>query len=183
MNDKRQRKIAFMGTSSVGKTTTLEVAKKKFPNAVFVEEAARDFFANNIISDRFSAETQGKIQAMVLKNEKAAHESGARVIFCDRSVLDAVVYTREHGDPEGAEELFRRVQFWLPTYYLFLLLDPADIPYQQDEIRQESEEKRNAFHNVFVEFFEEKGISYELLSGTIEQRMKKIEDITKAIDY
>lgn len=180
MSAERQRKIAFMGTSSVGKTTTLEAARERFPDVAFVGEAARDFFARNTVPDRFSAETQGKIQAMALENEKTAHESGARVIFCDRSVLDAVVYTREHGDPEGAEELFRRVQFWLPTYDRFLLLDPADIPYEQDDIRTESEEKRNSFHRVFVEFFEEKGIPYEILSGTIEERMKRIEEIVSS---
>lgn len=177
MNAERQRKIAFMGTSSVGKTTILEAARERFLDAAFVEEASRDFFANNAVSDRFSAETQGKIQAMALENEKAAHESGATIIFCDRSVLDAVVYTREHGDPEGAEELFRRVQSWLPTYDRFLLLDPVDIPYEQDEIRTESEEKRNSFHKVFTEFFEEKGIPYELLSGTVKERLKRIEEI------
>lgn len=177
MNTGKERKIVFMGTSSVGKTTTLEEARKRFPDAAFAEEAARDFFANNTVSDRFSAETQGRIQAMALENEKAAHESGAGIIFCDRSVLDAVVYTREHGDLEGAEDLFRRVQFWLSTYDRFLLLDPLDIPYQQDGIRTESEEKRNSFHKVFIEFFEEKGIPYEILSGTIEERMKRIEEI------
>lgn len=175
-----QKKIAFMGTSSVGKTTTLEAARKRFPNAYFVTEAARDFFAENrSITDRFSKDTQGKIQAMALEREGKAHESGSRVIFCDRSVLDAVVYTRENGDPEGAEELFARIKLWLPTYRKFLLLDPKDVPYAEDEIRTESEEKRNSFHRIFIEFFEAKGIPYEILSGTLEQRLKRIEEIVE----
>ncbi len=175
-----QKKIAFMGTSSIGKTTTLEAARKSFPDAYFVTEAARDFFADNrSIVDRFSKDIQGKIQAMVLEREKQAHESGSRVIFCDRSVLDAVVYTRENGDPEGAEELFARVKLWLPTYHRFLLLDPADVPYSQDEIRTESEEKRSSFHKVFIEFFEGKGIPYEILSGTLEERLRRVKEIVE----
>lgn len=175
-----QKKIAFMGTSSVGKTTMLEAARKRFPNAHFVTEAARDFFIENVnIVDRFSKDTQGRIQAIALEREKEAHQSGSRVIFCDRSVLDAVVYTRENGDSEGAEELFARIKLWLPTYHKFLLLDPKDVPYAQDEIRTESEEKRNSFHRVFIEFFEAKEIPYEILSGTLEQRFMRVKEIVE----
>lgn len=175
------KKLAFVGTSCVGKTTILDYFRKSSvgnPNMVFVEEAARIFFTQNPqIKDRFSADTQGKVQALALKNEQDAHQSGARIILCDRSVIDAVVYVISQGDRKRAGELLKKVEFWLPTYHRFLLLDPSDIPYQTDNIRQETAETRQKFHDSFLTFFEETGMPYELLSGTEEVRIKRVTKI------
>lgn len=106
---KQPRKVAFIGTSCIGKTTLFEHYKQRFagnPQVAFVEEAARVFFqANPDVDDRFSAETQGRVQALALQNEQEAHASGARVVLCDRSVLDAVAYVSAYGDPDGSERL------------------------------------------------------------------------------
>src|SRR3989344_6289984 len=157
-------KIAFVGTSCIGKTTLLEHYRQQFignHNVAFVEEAARIFFQNNPhISDRFSADTQGRVQSLALENENVAHVTGAEIILCDRSVIDAVAYVRAHGDAEGANKLLEKVRFWLPTYHNFLLLDPTDVPYETDEVRKEDEQKRQKFHNAFIQFFEETQIPY-----------------------
>lgn len=174
-------KIAFVGTSCTGKTAIIETYRRRFknnPKVAFVEEAARIYFQNNPhVIDRFSVDAQGKVQALALSNEQSAHATGARVILCDRSVIDAVAYVKAQGNKEGSEELLQKVEFWLPTYYKLLLLDPADISYSRDEVRQENESKRWQFHETFIELFEEKQISYELLSGVIEERTARIDQI------
>lgn len=172
------KKIAFVGTSCIGKTALLEIFSQQqteVANIAIIPEAARDFFLSNVVEDRFSADTQGKIQALALQREQKAHDSGADIILCDRSVIDAVVYTEAHGDPKGAIALLERVEFWLPTYNSFLLLDPADIPYQRDDVRTEDALKRQQFHEAFLAFFEKTGIPYQLLSGTLDERVGKIE--------
>ncbi len=174
-------KVAFVGTSCVGKTTLLEEFGRRLtdnPGAMIVPEAARIFFtANPNITARFGKEAQGQVQSLALQQEQDAHNIGARVILCDRSVIDAVVYVRAHGDKEGAAELLDRVSFWLPTYNKFLLLDPADVPYKTDEVRQEDEQVRQGFHNAYLEFFEESKIPYELLSGNLEERIARVDQI------
>lgn len=170
-------KIALVGTSCIGKTTLIDHYRND-QNVVIVEEAARIFFTQNPhIEDRFSVDAQGQVQALALRNEQDAHQSGASVILCDRSVIDAVVYVRSQGDTKGSEELLKRVEFWLPTYHKFLLLDPADVPYETDDVRQEREEVRQGFHSAFLEFFQDAGIPYELLSGTIEKRITRVNQI------
>lgn len=175
------KKIAFVGTSSVGKTSLLWEYKKRMgknPSIAFVHEAARDFFKDNpTVKKRFAKDAQGKIQSLMLKREKKAHGSGAKIIICDRSVIDAVVYVRSTGDIEGARELLEKVRFWLPTYHKFFLLDPVDVIYEKDNVRQEDEGVRQAFHKAFLDFFQEYRIPYELLSGTIEERITKVDKI------
>lgn len=177
----RARKIAFVGTSRTGKTAIFEHYQQKFnghSKVAFVEEAARRYFRDNThIVDRFAKEPQGEIQQLALGAEQKAHASGAEIIICDRSVIDAVAYVRANGDREGSEELLEKVAFWLPTYHKFLLLDPSGVPYETDEIRKEDEETRQQFHTAFMELFEEKQILYELVSGTLEERIRRIDDI------
>jgi nicotinamide riboside kinase len=179
-------KIAFVGTSCIGKTALLEVFSQRraeTPTIAIIPEAARDFFLATTVEDRFSADTQGRIQALALQREQEAHSNGADIILCDRSVIDAVVYTEAHGDPEGAVALLERVEFWLPTYNSFLLLDPADIPYQTDDVRTESAAKRQEFHEAFLVFFKKTGIPYQLLSGTIDERVATIEALLNTRPY
>jgi nicotinamide riboside kinase len=175
------KKIALIGTSSVGKTETFESYRNRFgndPRVTFVEEAARRYFKDHPeIVDRFAKEPQGEIQKLALSDEQEAHGSDAKIIFCDRSVIDAVAYVRAHGNKNGSEELFERVAFWLPTYDKFLLLDPSDVPFVNDEERKEKEEERNNIHSAFLELFSEKQIPYELLSGTREERYRRIDEI------
>ena len=183
MIERDVRKIAFVGTSSVGKTELINQLRSKHsddPRFAFAPEAARIFFtAHSEISqeERFSAKVQGQVQDLQLDLEKEAHDSGATTIFCDRSVLDAIVYTRANEEIPESEDLYIKVASWIYTYTKVFLLDPTDIIYETDDIRQENEATRQKNHDAFVTFFEEKQIPYELLSGTVEQRITRIEGI------
>lgn len=177
------KKVAFVGTSCIGKTTLIEELQKTYGNdntIAYVPEAARVFFTQNILpeEERFTAGTQGQVQDLALLNEQQAHaHPEVRVILCDRSVIDAVVYTKAHGDEEGSESLLRKVEYWLPTYNKFLLLDPTDIPYQTDDVRKEDASTRERFHQAFLDFFSEQNLPFEILSGTPEKRIQRVKEI------
>lgn len=176
-------KFAYVGTTCTGKTTLLERSSwLNGGDVLLVTEAAREYFsARPNVTDRFSVETQGEIQALIRAKEQRAHTRAQRLghavaLICDRSVLDAPAYVHSQGDKRGAAELLDRVQLWTPTYTTIFLLDPADVPYEVDDIRNETEETRRFFHEAFVDFFGENGIPYELLSGTVEERLATVGD-------
>lgn len=178
--NKETIKLAFIGTSCIGKTTLLNELRRLErgkPDVAFVSEAARQYFSENPTADRSSEVTQEQIQALVIEMEQVAHSSGARIIFCDRSAIDAVAYLKSSGNEEGVVRLLSRIVDHLSTYRRLLLLDPLDIPFAQDEVRSESEEERNGFHRAFLVLFEEQGVAYELLSGTLEERIQKVYEI------
>lgn len=171
------RKIALVGTSRIGKTPILEAFAKRNLSIAIVPEAARDFFEAHPeieIKDRFQKSAQERIQYVAFRREQDSLREKPQIILCDRSVLDAVVYVRATGDREGSEELLGRVRFWLPTYDKFLLFDPAGVPYEKDEIRQEEIEMREKFHEAFLDFFQETGIPFELISGSLEDRINHV---------
>lgn len=176
-------KIAFVGTSCVGKTSLYDHYKQKYKQdsrVAFVKEAAREYFTKNPeipIDQRFSVIPQSEVQQLVLQMEQIAHNSGVEVIICDRSVLDAVAYVCGHGDKEGSKMLLEKVRLWLPTYHRVFLLDPADIPYQTDNIRKETPDVRERNHQVFLEVLMEANVAYELLSGTQSERIQRVDEI------
>lgn len=172
-------KIAFVGTAGTGKTTLIDRLRNEYTDdtrVLFVEEAARKFFAENQLGDdqRRNEDIQSKILAMILQLEQAAHEKDPEVIFCDRSVLDAVVYVLSEGDVDAAEAMYDELKEWVKTYTKIYVLDPDDVAHETDEIRLEDAQVRQKVHEVYVRFLRSKGIQYEILSGTIEERVETV---------
>lgn len=173
-------KMAFVGTSCVGKSTLLEACREQLgPQTVIVEEAARELFtAHPEITERFAVEAQEQVQDLALQKEVTAHKRaeglGRAVILCDRSVLDAPVYVYSQGDELGAEKLLDKVRLWLPSYNKIWLLDPTDVPYTTDAIRDEDESTRQLFHDAFLDFFTRHKIPFDLLSGSVGARISQV---------
>lgn len=179
---KKKIKLAFTGTCCSGKTTLLnEVANRHRSDTYFIPEAARYYFHLNPDVNRRSLEVQGNIQIIQQRFEEEAIASGEKILIGDRSVLDAPVYMYHYNDKKGAEGLLNRVRLWLPTYTEIFLLDPEGIPYQQDEIRTESEQERLQIHQAYLEFFNLFNIKYKLLNGSVDQRLAGVEETMSMI--
>lgn len=175
-----QKKIALIGTSCVGKTSILEILKEKFPEHVFINEAAREYFRSKRLSNRFSFSDQKNIQDLVIEKEKIM-EGDMRI--CDRSVICPIIYTITAGDVKGGNLLHSRIKSWIKTYTEFLLLDPLGIPFENDEIRNEDIGFRMKVHNEYVAFLKKNNIQYTLINGSWKERVEKIETIIKLNTY
>lgn len=178
-------KIALVGTSCVGKTSIIESLREKYTNdsrVEFVEEGARAFFAANPhIEDRGSWEAQSGIRNWVLSNEQTAHAKDPYVIICDRSVIDSAVYMQAHGNQAGSQKLLKLINDWIETYDLIILLDPTEVPYQTDDIRIEGPEFRSYVHEIFIKFFKNNNINYQIVSGSLEDRIEQIEKLFSVV--
>lgn len=174
-------KIAFVGTLSSGKSTLWEKLRGLYssePSIIFVPEAARELFKQNPdIPEhvRHSFEIQERIQGMVLELEQRAHSCNPKVLICDRSVLDSCVYTRHFGNREGSWRLLERVNPWISTYSKLFLLNPKNAPFIQDAERREDEITRSKIHLEYLNFFADHNIPYELLSGSLEERITRVD--------
>lgn len=181
--DRKPDMFPIVGTTSSGKSTITEIYSQRFqgyPQVEVLEEGARIFFETNpVIADSpvHIYPVQERIQNFVLAREQAAVASGADLIISDRSVIDPVVLTQFYGDAAGADGLLDNVKYWLPSYDTFLLLDPTDVPYEEDKFRQETPEERLAIHTAFENFLGENNLPYKVISGSLEERVGKIDQI------
>lgn len=174
------KKFALVGTSCVGKTTLLNKLKRTLPKhfgdkeIIFIDEAARVYFTQVQTTEPFQFIHQKGIQDLAIKLEKEAHEKAPDIIISDRSVLDAMVYVASFADTTGKKALQQNAESWIATYTHFFLLDPKGVPYYTDEVRKESENQRQTFHETFVREFESLQIPYTLISGSLQNRLMTI---------
>lgn len=175
------KKFAFIGAASVGKTTIIDIYKKRFsrnPQIIVLEEGAQIFFQDNpdIINEGIHVvSVQEQLQDFVLERERAAYQPKTKLIISDRSVIDPVVYTRIYQTAEEADRLFNHVAHWLPTYTKFFLLDPTGVPQDPGQFRKETSKARLAVHDAFREFFVDNNLPFEMVSGSLQERLKKID--------
>lgn len=179
--------IALAGASCTGKTTIFEQLKKDSagdPTVAFVEEAGRLFFAENNHLDlktRFSKETQRKIQVLAQKLLVEAINRQPRLVICDRTVMDPVVFTRINTGDRG-DDLFENSKQYVSRYDKIFLLSPQGIPFMNDNERHEGADMRDRLHKGFIEFFTEYDIPFTLVTGNREQRMRLVKtEIDKII--
>jgi nicotinamide riboside kinase len=180
-------KVAFVGTSCIGKTTLLNQCQKLSGNIITIDEPDREWFtAHPDVTDRFGIDAQGAILQFAIDHEVQAdmraqsmHADEPVIIFCDRSLLDPSAYLYGLGNADDAETLFTIAAPFIASYDKIFLLDPDDVPYQMDEIRTEDEATRQKFHQGFIDFFALHNIAYELLSGTAGIRLQRVSDFIR----
>jgi nicotinamide riboside kinase len=177
-------KIVLIGTLSVGKTSVFNILKRKYnnnKNFAFVREAARDFINKYKLKDRSSIKIQKEIQDLIWNREKSAYKTNAKIIICDRSVIDPVVYSRFYGKLKESKILFKRIEQWLKSYSntKFLLFDILNWRFAPDKTRFENEEKRIKIHKEYVRFLNENKLPFILITGSLKQRVEQTNKIIK----
>lgn len=176
----KTEKFAFIGAQSVGKTTMTEIFRRRFsgnPGIAVLDEGAFLFFQSHPeVTDR-SVQVQERIQNLVLERERAAYQPGIKVIISDRSVIDPIVYTQRWDTKENADRLLQNVKDWLPTYTLFILLDPTNVPSDTDSDRVETPFDRLAIHQAFKDFCAKHNLPLVEVSGSLQERANKVDRI------
>lgn len=169
-------KIVLFGPESTGKTTISKKLAKHY-NSIWVREYAREYLQNKWNNERKTCERSDQLPIaygqMQLENDLA--KKADRVLICDTDLLETAVYFENYYDKDIDPALKKAA---LQNKYNLYLLTYIDTPWEQDDIRENPDSRREMF-NTFEKTLKKYNLPYVLLKGDLTIRLKAA---TKAID-
>ena len=163
--------ISISGVSCTGKDTILnELQKQGYPVITpSASNMASGFkFPTMEAKDRYIFDV-GHRQ---LVEAQHISESTGKVVFLNRSQFDNWTFRYIYGGDLSYEYLFLQ-DIRIPDFTW--ILDPHEVQFVGNGIRPEDLGKRQAWHELMLEKACEQKIEFDVLSGTVEQRLAKIE--------
>lgn len=166
-------KVVFLGAMSTGKSTITEALAKRY-HTTFASEYGRDYWQENQIDRRISFTAFDEIALGHIRREEDAFLSADRYCFVDTNAITTYQFAVDyHGK---APELLTRLAWENSGRYDLFFLCEDDIPYD-DTWDRSGDQKRHVFHKQIIADLKERRIPYISLSGTLEERMRKVEDV------
>lgn len=181
-------KLAIVGGPSSGKTTlahgVIEALKLRHIPAVFAGEAATKFILTCGVPQDIA--DQHTIVRWQHKEEENAPENS--IVVCDCATFLAYIYGIRMRPKEESQEIKKRHDFYLGLVYDlcretmrtydYIFFTPLEHGYRSDGVRyQKNEEEAQEIGRQIKGFLESELIPFYEVSGTQEERKKKILDI------
>jgi NadR type nicotinamide-nucleotide adenylyltransferase len=158
-------KIVITGPESTGKSTLSEQLAKHF-NTIFVPEYARDYITQ--LDRSYVFEDVEYIARKQVEEVKEFECQANRILFLDTYLIITKVWF---------EEVYQQCPVWLHKAIkesdidLFLLCK-TDLPWIQDNVRENGGKKREYLFQVYVDELRYYGFPYRMVEGFNETRLK-----------
>lgn len=166
-------KIVFVGAMSSGKSTLTEALAKKY-KTTFAPEYGREYWTNNQIDRRISFEAFDEIAKGHLAIEDKEIQNADTYFFVDTNAITTFTYALDyHGH---APEFLKQTALENSLRYDLFFLCDIDIPYD-DTWDRSGDQKRSVFQKQIIADLKERNIPYILLSGSLDERIAKVEKI------
>jgi HTH-type transcriptional regulator, transcriptional repressor of NAD biosynthesis genes len=166
------KKICLYGPECVGKTSLSKKLAEIFETE-YVHEVARDFLIDNEnIDERILIEIASK-QIELVKNKI---KNSNKFLFCDTDAITTQIYAQHYlgNVSQNLKEIENEIK-----YDFYFLLD-IDLEWEYDPLRDLGERRPEMF-SIFRENLEKRGIGYEIISGTWNERLEKIKSRVKTM--
>ena len=166
-------KVVFMGAMSTGKSTITEALARRY-RTTFASEYGRDYWTEHQVDRRIGLSAFDEIAEGHMKREEQALLEADRYLFVDTNAITTYMFALDyHG---RAPELLKRIALEnAQRYDLFFLCDD-DIPYD-DTWDRSGDQKRHIFHKQIIADLKERRIPFITLRGTLEERMRKVDEV------
>jgi NadR type nicotinamide-nucleotide adenylyltransferase len=166
-------KIAVIGPESTGKTTIAKELASHF-NTVWVPEYAREFL--NTLGRPYVQSDLIEIAKGQLKAEHDMAKKANNFLFCDTD-LQVIKVWSEHKYGDCDPWILNQIE---THYYDFYFLTFFDIPYEQDELRENPEE-RPYFFDIYYQLLMKKGQQFAVVQGNAEERIEYAKRMVSAL--
>ena len=164
------KKVVFLGGPSTGKTTLCEILADEL-NGIVVPEYGRDYWIHHQVNRRLSPEQLLHIAQTQNQWEDQAVSKTNKYLFCDTNAFTTWHFAM-HYHQTALPELKQLAKACWQRYDLVVLCDD-DIPYD-DTWERSGDVNRHDFQMFNRQYLKKHGIKHILVSGSIEQRRKKV---------
>lgn len=165
-------RIVLYGPESSGKTTLAKALAKQFQTH-WVPEFSRNYLQEKWDQKKevCSLEDLIIIAKGQINHENYLIEDANEFLFCDTNVLITKAWSETHFNGYCAPE----IQYWVDTFkYDHYFLTDIDVPWQADDLRDRPNSRKKMF-DYFENLLKNKKVSYTLLKGNLNVRLKKAE--------
>ena len=169
-------KVVFLGAMSTGKSTLTEALAAQYATT-FASEYGRDYWAEHQVDRRITLAGFDEIATGHIEREDEAIKDANRYFFVDTNAMTTYLYALDyHG---RAPNLLTRLAEENATRYDLFFLCGDDIPYD-DTWDRSGEGKRSVFQRQIIADLHQRKIPYIVLTGTLEERIAKVDKILAA---
>jgi len=168
------RRVAILGAESTGKSTLAEALAARH-GTVWVPEYLREFVDTERRVPR--EDDQIAIARTQLAREDAMAARAGAWLFCDTTPLMTAVYSRIYWGRVPPALLALEAAH---GYALTVVAGP-DLPWVPDGLQRESEEVRMRVHAQLLAVLDERGIPFVMVEGTLDARVRQVEDVLAAL--
>lgn len=159
-------KVGIVGPESTGKTSLAKALAEEY-NEPWVPEYAREYLTN---LDRPYVQTdlleiaKGQVNAV-----RAARPKARRLLFIDTEMNVMRVWSEyKYGTCDPG-----LLQQWQMNVCDVLLLTHYDVPYEDDPLRENPENRAELF-KMYHELLQEQGLPFLIVKGTHEERLRQV---------
>lgn len=163
-------KICIVGAESTG-TTTMAKALAQHYETVWVPEYGRIYSESKLYSKNADQWTTKEFIHIARKQSEMEDDLGQlanRMIICDTNAFATAIWHERYMGRESQE--VKKIA--AKRKYAFYFLTDVNIPFVQDGTR-DGEHLREWMHHRFEEELQKQKVTYAVLSGTHEERLKK----------
>lgn len=165
------KRIAFVGPECTGKTTLSRTLAQRY-QTVWAEEYMRTYLQHKWDTQHLTCTPDDLLPIargqVALENERILQAN--KVLFCDTCLLELMIYSYlYYGKCEP--EIERAA---LAHHYDAIFLTYIDVPWQADDLRDKPHERESVF-TFFQEQLDARGIKYQILKGSVEERILQVE--------
>lgn len=160
-------KIVITGPESTGKSTITQALAKHY-NTVFVPEFAREYL-NNLDRTYEYGDLFIIAKEQIALEDELAKKAQNKLLFCDTDLLVIMVWS-EHKYSKCHPWILEQLALRKYSHYF---LTNIDFPWAEDPLREHPEpEMRTYFFNLYQEILKQRNLSFTVLSGDEETRLK-----------
>lgn len=166
------KKVVILGAESTGKTTLTKKLAEIY-NTEWMPEHGREYWEKNNMGGKLTLEQLAELAKEHLEGEEELLLKSNNYLFVDTNAITTEMFSRYYHNAVHPE--LKKLALAAERRYDFCFVCDTDIAYEEDGTRSGAAH-RKIFQQQILRDLMKRGMSYELLSGSLEERIHRVQE-------